>query len=55
MEGDVIKEQLRVLRGASGRDKAACDDAISVLNDYFDIPRKSTEISKLLKPFLKKS
>lgn len=47
MEGDVIKEQLKVLRRASsGKDSQACDEAIYVLNDYFDIPRKPAEISK---------
>jgi hypothetical protein len=46
MESDVIKEQLKVLRNASGRDKTACDDAISVLNDYFSIARQQAEISE---------
>lgn len=46
MEVDVIKEQLKVLRSATGRNKIVCDDAINVLNDYFEILRKPAEISK---------
>lgn len=47
MENNNVKEQLKALRGASsGKDLAVCNDAICILNDYFDIPRKPAEISK---------
>lgn len=47
-EQDFFKEQLKSLRDSSIKnDFNSCTELISVLNDYFDIPRKPFLISKL--------
>lgn len=46
-EQEFFKEQLKSLRDSSIKnDVNSCIELISVLNEYFDIPRKPSVISK---------
>lgn len=49
MEQDILKKQLEALNEAKrSKNVAVCDQTITVINEYFDLPKSTNETSKSL-------